>query len=691
MSGRFFIGTLFLFCVVFSTGDTAASYAFPICNVPKEEIVNINIGENASFKVVLHEDNDGKHWNANFTWINERDQEICGSSNGICKGERKVNFAVDVRKMAFSGKNGSSHSYYIHVAIFQPHNDDNGIYFLQSSYKSPCKILKVYIIVRDPPVCSALISREYGHIESSCRWLPRVSNDKMELMVGNRTLQLYQMYENHNNFSNRGTAKLFWGSTIVLSATIISIEDEFDESGILDTCLVSNAQLGYKNRCHFPVVMSPKINEISEYGEKVSFTCCTNSMDNESVPSLWYYINRRTLKLTEQIFAIDLDTSTHGSRDGKNSVVFICGEGNDDELTSFRMGKLVLNLEYIKGVSLSGRIGPREPTSKVPNSEETCTHTYIITVAANFLETAYQMDISVSNTGSSSSHYQRETLPTSISITNPDLYSSRHSKMSGVFLSLESYTSIVVVIAISLLINIVQCVSKCYKFIVFNNISPEKRNTHPDSRSRTRIKEETIEMSSMSSELPRSAEHGSCTLHAHDAGIDNASQQNIASSRSYKRRLNLLEEWQRECTLPKIPVCCEQFACNQTNSLGRNESPSEEKSALDVYQTISEDTSSVRIYQTLEEDKFPSSIYQTLGEDKSPPGIYQTLGKDKLSIVVLDNLGEELSDFDNTEDIPSLVYNASHVEDHRYPFGKCSPSMKDVCPNSHIQEEVATL
>ena len=127
--------------------------------------------------------------------------------------------------------------------------------------------------------------------------------------------------------------------------------------------------------------MLPKVNAINESGE-VTFTCCT---DSEYVPSLWWYTTiTKKMKAVGKTFSIRLDDSTQGGgKDNKTEIFFICGDGNEDGLAAFRIGKLVLGFQRHMSILLSGRIEAGRLGSEVPTTEEICTHPYIITLHAN--------------------------------------------------------------------------------------------------------------------------------------------------------------------------------------------------------------------------------------------------------------------------------------------------------------------
>ena len=147
----------------------------------------------------------------------------------------------------------------------------------------------------------------------------------------------------------------------------VTLHDAFDENHIPDTCVAFDSQIESEKLCKFSVFMLPKVNAINESGE-VTFTCCT---DNDHVPSLWWYTSStKKMKVVGKSFSIRLD----GGYDKKTEIFFICGEGNEDGLAMFRIGKLVLGFQSHMTILLSGRIEDGRLGSEIPTSEDICTH-----------------------------------------------------------------------------------------------------------------------------------------------------------------------------------------------------------------------------------------------------------------------------------------------------------------------------
>ena len=132
----------------------------------------------------------------------------------IAMEQQKHNF-----RMGFDTRRDLYHAgvrdYYItfEMTVFDVNYDDSMVYFLQTSSPS-CTILQVNVIVRNSlPLCSAFLAQGNSHqLTLSCFWMPQKFDDKMKLMSGNRTLQLYE------------NSKLAAGSTVSWNAaTYISL------------------------------------------------------------------------------------------------------------------------------------------------------------------------------------------------------------------------------------------------------------------------------------------------------------------------------------------------------------------------------------------------------------------------------------------------------------------------------------
>ena len=572
----------------------------------------MNIGENAMLRVSLVQRHiTNNNWNDFFKWITGGGIYICGSSGGLCVSEIKENFRMRVTKQIKHRDQNDQIDYIFEITIVQSDYNDDGIYFLEISGKNSCTILRVNVTVRDTPICSAIISRDYGHLRTSCRWLPWGINDEMQLTANNQTLQRYRIFKNHVLITNSETTSILRNNTIILSATVL-LQDAFDENGIPDSCHVSTADFEFVDRCTFPVFTSPKTNEINVSGGEALFTCC---IDSEYEPTLWWYYNTNTvIKVTEQMFTIHLDTSAKGSGDGKKLVIFICGEENDDGLTSFQIGKLVLNLGCLTGVTLSWRIELRHQASGAPNGEGTCTRSYNITVTANPNRHGCATQGAILKTNDKSSQDQRELSFTSAINAQSDILSPTHDKCSSVFCSFRTVISLVVVVVISLLLHVVTCIRNCRR-------GRESRESSEDNQiiqnnpqiiltSGENNDTETHEMTSLSSNMTCSAAQNTC-------------RQQDATTSCKKKHGSM------ECNVPKRVTCSE--------------------SVIAIYQNLNKTTIDEEAYETFE--KHVPQQSESPREDISSLMIYQNLDNNAGEYYSLVDNGKCIGDVTNIQTV----------------------------------------
>ena len=463
MSRKLFITLLSTLYIRFCVG--ISSYWFPPCNQPLSETIRVNIGENATLSVTLVErysDGHGRHVNEYFTWINGRGAAICRSVNGRCKSDSNRSFQMKVTQQILQGYLYSYLDYTFEMTIVQSDFSDNGVYTLQSSHENPCIILRLDVIVRDTlPSCTTHLKISREDMRLSCKWILMENDDMMQLLSKNDTVQ---SLEGNEIIAGTAIGDMSWNTAAAVISTSFAIRDSFDKKGTPDTCLVSNAQLEFENRCEFLIFMSPKMNEINRYGEDTAFTCCTES---DKVPSLWWY-NKNTATTTQapgQNFTVNLDTSTQNRADSTTFVIFfICGEGND-ELTLFRTGELVLNLEHDR-VVLSGRIEPDSSGSDELKGGKTCAHSYSISINANPLESEYSTitDGSTLNTevlNDLTTTSQGTSTYTTNTTHRQHLSSPTHDTHADASIGYEIWIPILLIGTISILLNAVVCVNKC--------------------------------------------------------------------------------------------------------------------------------------------------------------------------------------------------------------------------------------
>ena len=493
-------------------------------------MVIVNRRENATLRITLTESSyNAKHRNDDFLWVKQ------GGN-----GEHADNIQMKVTMRA-----ERNYVYYIFkITILESDISDNGTYLMQNSYQNPCTILRINVIVRNTPSCTSLLISNTLHIKLACTWMPWRSNDRMHLTAGNREFQYYS-YPYQNNNLNSGvwtrTPKVFWNSTVISGVTM-GIHDAFDENHIPDTCVAFDSQIESEQLCRFSVFMLPEVNQINESGE-VTFTCCTNT---DYVPSLWWYTSiTKITKALGQNFTIYLEGSTQDSGyDNISDIFFICGEGNEDELAAFRIGKLVLSFQSHMSILLSGRIEEGRLGSEVPTSEEICTHPYIITVHAN----PHGMDYSTST--------HEMVLHTKTITHSTHDFSLSSSRVS---IRLEIMILFIAFFAISFFANIGVSIGICRKFIVLKKNPPVDGNTcQANIRSDSINGEGTIQMTSVSSVVPPSAEQRS---YSPQTGVATTGHGECFSRSHTKKHgfkpSGMFDEHQEQCMKANILKCRE--------------------------------------------------------------------------------------------------------------------------------------
>ena len=526
MNGCLWIIKSFLAWVGFCLGSNSPQ-PFPPCDQPRNEIVRVNRGQSVNLNIIDFQEFNSAHtyWYAEFVVEHERKiDNICQDPSLFwhpCERNPHFNFIVITSTNQLQRR--YSRNFRFKIIISQADYGDSGIYFIQSRAPS-CTILHVTVIVRDTlPLCTTLVENE--HLKLSCRWGLWELEDKMELVAGNKTLQLH---ENDALISGQEMLAKGWNAATVISTTIAVLE-AFDSDRMPDSCIVSNAQLEFEKRCNFSIFTSPKMNEITEFEQEAIFTCCT---DSENVPSIrWQNISTVAMNATGQFFTVNVEmcSSGQGSDNGKKSTLFfICGGyKNYERQTSFRIGKVVLNLRYQGSVLLFWKIEQGRS-----GDEESCTWPHLITITAEPMEyeqsSVSTLQGSISNTDDVT--YSTQALSTSQEQTGSSLYSPNNSSPGyplvpsqasyfQLFNDLATGSSVIVVLAISVLLNIAVFVHKCSQFLASRKSSPTGVNQmrHPEVNlpSADRNEGEVLEMTSMPSEPQRSFERESSINHRH--------------------------------------------------------------------------------------------------------------------------------------------------------------------------------
>ena len=144
MPGRYIIVLLILPCIGFSDGNIS-TLPFPWCNRPLTKTVRVNRGENASLHIRLLIQVYDHHWNAHFTWARAGGETLCSLSRGKSWGggiDSQFYMAVTGDRDQTSSRQGYVNYIDFELTISKSSYSDQGIYFLHSSVKTPCKILK---------------------------------------------------------------------------------------------------------------------------------------------------------------------------------------------------------------------------------------------------------------------------------------------------------------------------------------------------------------------------------------------------------------------------------------------------------------------------------------------------------------------------------------------------------------------
>ena len=155
MSAKMYV---ILKCLLFShvvSGVERTSPSLPNirCNKGLNKTVRVNRGEDAIARFDFRVLSSSYHWNAKFTWFNREGHEICHlsreSQGGICTNSTfRMRLIAEISEMRIS----------FELKVFRISYRDNGNYFVQSSYNSPCKIFSIFISVQETlPFCKALL------------------------------------------------------------------------------------------------------------------------------------------------------------------------------------------------------------------------------------------------------------------------------------------------------------------------------------------------------------------------------------------------------------------------------------------------------------------------------------------------------------------------------------------------------
>ena len=329
--------------------------------------------------------------------------------------------------------------------------------------------------------------------------------DKMEIIVGNQTLQRVG-----NVALVPDTDKPSNIATVVSS--VIAIRDAFDEIRTPDVCVVSNNELNFKNLCRFSVFMSPKIIELDEQRGEMFFTCCA---DNETFPSLWWYTENTTItsidtEAKEHQFVIHVETYLQGNHGhgGGDTVILICGREHIDGLMLFGVGKIILNMRYGTGASISGKIERGRIASSVNkshDSETKCSDIFNIIIAS----------ISLENEATT-----RITELITITASDPDVSTPKATSADQED-GYEAWITICIVFVFSLLFNVAVCTKKCFDMISSRKNSRGAENQIGNNRRAIHLadnmyEDDTLERNISSMELNRLSEPDRTSLHVYE-------------------------------------------------------------------------------------------------------------------------------------------------------------------------------
>ena len=301
----------------------------------------------------------------------------------------------------------------LELTIVRASQCDECIYYLHSDIQSSCLILNVTIDVQDMiPLCNASLLDGNKFVNLSCKWFPRAYGDRMQLLVRNQTMQSFE-YEPPTIELGAMRAR---NATRVISATI-SIQDMFDNR-IPDICIVSNPTMGFEDQCNFELFMSAIVREISDKRNEIIFTCCT---ETDEVPSFWWYIKNtelRPVNLVGQSLKLHINDSNVSSSASNELVALICGKEMGNGLVLYGIGELANNLRYNKGVTILSKIVAERAGSGVPHNKQRFLHRFNITAIC---------------------------------------YPPINNNLFRVFSDNEMWISIIVILAISLMLNIFVC------------------------------------------------------------------------------------------------------------------------------------------------------------------------------------------------------------------------------------------
>ena len=541
--------------------------------------------------------------------------EICRPTIGYsCVSEINTQIRVKVSK---------EHGYYnlfvhLQMMIIPTTYNDHGIYHfvnIGGSSKLACTLIRVTVIVDTLPVCSTFIFNDNGFVELSCRWVPRVIGDKMQFTAKNQTLQVYE----HEHRSESSDTDSTWTTTTVIKSILMATQDIFDMT--FDVCVVSNYETDVAYQCSFSRFMSPKVNEISEYGREVFFTCC---METETLLGMWLYDSDnklRSMNTTRQLFMVNMSTLYKNQAYAEKSVVLICGEENDDTLLKFSIGKLFLNLTYYDGFSLSGKIKrPSIASTDVLNGEQNCPYEHIISVTAYPLKSEHGTwgMISTTETVTNSTLHDstRPIEPGGSCDCTDDTLSPTTNKHHKAFGDFETWISMIVVLSISLLFNIAFCIKKCFNIIGLRKCqSFEGNNPQVNLSSFPRHEEEAMEITSLSSQ-PVQLDEIDCSSSSQTGDDSTKHGRRIPSSRTinYRRRSEPSSSCKQECTMPKTLIGSDSLSVASYQNFLKsaiNEEAYEypEENAPRDTESLAEQNSSPVIYQSLSDNSIGESPY----------------------------------------------------------------------------------
>ena len=255
--------------------------------------------------------------------------------------------------------------------------------------------------------------------------------------------------------------------------------------------------------------MSPKINKIDEQGGEMFFTCCA---DNETFPSLWWYTESTTITLIdteaeEHRFVIHVETYLQGNHGhgGGDTVILICGREHIDGIMLFGVGKIILNMRYGMGVSISGRIERGRIASSVNkshDSETKCSDIFNIITAS----------ISLENEATT-----RITELITITASDPDVSTPKATSAEQVDGN-EAWITILIAFVFSLLFNVAVCSKKCFDVFSSRKNSRGAENQIRNNRRAIHLadnmyEEDPLEMNISSIELNRLSEPDRTSLH----------------------------------------------------------------------------------------------------------------------------------------------------------------------------------